>query len=141
MRVFLDTNILLDIIEQRTPFYSDSQGVLDECDRRGVEIFVAWHGLATVFYITARKQSEAYAMQMMKDLLSWATVATVGQSEAINALGYGIADYEDALIAAAASACDADWLVTRDVAGFAKSPVSPIDPPAFLQQLPPLAPP
>ncbi len=140
MRVFLDTNILLDIIEQRMPFYTDSQTVLDECDRRGFEIFVAWHGLATVFYITARKQSEAYAMQMMKDLLSWATVATVGQSEAIDALGYGIADYEDALIASAAAACDADWLVTRDVAGFVKCPVSPIAPSVFLQQLPPLAP-
>ncbi len=136
MRVLLDTNILLDIIEQRMPFYTTSQAVLDECDKRGIEVFVAWHGLATVFYITARKQSEAYAMQMMKDLLSWATVAMVGQTEALAALGYGIADYEDALIAAAAAACDAEWLITRDVAGFVKSPVLSIQPDAFLLQLP-----
>ncbi len=141
MRVFLDTNILLDIIEQRMPFYSDSRAVLDECDRRGFDISVAWHGLATVFYITARKQGEPYAMQMIKDLLSWATVATAGQTEAIDALGYGIADYEDALIASAAATCDADWLVTRDVAGFVRGPVLPVEPSVFLQQLPPIAPP
>jgi len=82
MRVFLDTNILLDIVEQRMPHYTASQAILDECDKRGFEIFVAWHGLATVFYITAKKRGEPYALQMICDLLTWATVATVGQHEA-----------------------------------------------------------
>ena len=135
MRVFLDTNILLDIVEQRMPFYTGSQAVLDECDQRGFEIFVAWHGIATVFYITAKKRDETYALEMIRDLLTWATVATVGQDEALEALSYGIADYEDALIAAAASASGVDWLITRDEAGFLKGPVSPINPADFLQKL------
>lgn len=135
MRVFLDTNILLDIVEQRMPFYTASQAVLDECDQRGFEVFVAWHGIATVFYITAKKQGDAYALQMIRDLLGWATVATVGQGEAVDALGYGITDYEDALIAAAASSSGVDWLVTRDEAGFLKGPVPPISPTDFLQKL------
>lgn len=135
MRVFLDTNILLDIVEQRMPFYTASQAVLDECDQRGFEIFVAWHGIATVFYITAKKRDETYALEMIRDLLTWATVATVGQDEALEALSYGITDYEDALIAAAASASGVDWLITRDEAGFLKGPVSPINPTDFLQKL------
>lgn len=136
MRVFLDTNILLDIVEERTPFFTDSQAVLDECDQRGHEIFIAWHGAATVFYITARKRGESFALQMMRDLLDWATIATVGQAEAMAALDYGITDFEDALIAAAANACGANWLVTRDAAGFTRSPVPAISPAVFLQQLP-----
>ncbi|TDU81175.1 putative nucleic acid-binding protein [Prosthecobacter fusiformis] len=135
MRIFLDTNILLDIIEQRMPHYTASQTVLDECDQRGFEIFVAWHGLATVFYITAKKRGEPYALQMIRDLLTWATVATVGQDEAQEALGYGIPDYEDALIAAAASAANADWLITRDEAGFSKGPIAAINPTDFLRKL------
>lgn len=135
MRVFLDTNILLDIVEQRMPHYTASQAVLDECDQRGFEIFVAWHGLATVFYITAKKRGEPYAMQMIRDLLSWATVATVGQDEAQEALGYGITDYEDALIAAAASAANSDWLITRDETGFSKGPVPAVNPTDFIQKL------
>ncbi len=134
MRVFLDTNILLDIIEQRMPFFTSSQAILDECDMQGIEVSVAWHGVATVFYITARKQGEAYALQMIQDLLSWTTVATVGHSEALSALGYGITDYEDALIAAAAQACGADWLITRDASGFSKSPVPSLSPETFLQR-------
>ncbi len=55
MRILLDTNILLDIVEQRMPHNTASQALLDECHQRGDEIFVAWHGLAIVFCITARK--------------------------------------------------------------------------------------
>lgn len=135
MRVFLDTNILLDIVEQRRPFYTASLAVLEAGDQRNFEFFVAWHGIATVFYITAKKRGDAYALLMIRDLLGWATVATVGQGEALNALSYGIMDYEDALISAAASSCAADWLITRDVSGFSKSPVSPIHPSDFLQKL------
>lgn len=96
---------------------------------------MAWHGLATVFYITAKKRGELYATQMMRDLLAWATVATVGQDEALDALDYGITDYEDAMIAAAASASNADWLITRDEAGFAKGPVPAINPIDFFDKL------
>jgi predicted nucleic acid-binding protein len=135
MRVFLDTNILLDIVEQRMPFYPESQAVLDRCDELGVDLFVAWHGLATVFYITAKKKGEPYATGMIRNLLSWATVSTVGQPEVAEALGYGIADYEDALQAAAANACAASWLVTRDSLGFAGNPVLGISPADFLVEV------
>ncbi|WP_139373317.1 hypothetical protein [Prosthecobacter debontii] len=60
----------MNIIEQRMPHDTASQAVLDECDQRGFEIFVAWHGLATVFYITAKKRGELYAMQMMRGKVS-----------------------------------------------------------------------
>jgi hypothetical protein len=132
MRVFLDTNILLDVIEQRRPFFVASQAVMDCCDKLGSETHIAWHGLATMFYITAKKQSEAYAFLMVRSLLSWATVATVGHQEAHAALGFGINDYEAALQAAAAPASGAYWIVTRDVSGFSGSPVPAISPNDFL---------
>ncbi len=135
MRVFLDTNILLDIVEQRMPFYPESRAVLDRCDELDFDLYIAWHGLATVFYITAKKQSESYATEMIRNLLSWATVSTVGQDEAAEALLYGIRDYEDALQAAAANACAASWFVTRDSRGFIGSPVPSISPVDFLVQL------
>ncbi len=134
MRVFLDTNILLDIIEQRMPHYTASLAVLERGDDLNFELFVAWHGLATVFYITARKQGEAEATNMIRNLLTCATVSTVGHDEAQQALGYGITDYEDALQAAAANACAASWVVTRDAAGFTGSPVPVISPDNFVRR-------
>lgn len=73
------------------PFCPASQAVLDRCDELAFDLFIAWHGLATVFYITAKKQDEAYATTMIRSLLSWATVSTVGHDEARDALSFGSA--------------------------------------------------
>ena len=136
MRVFLDTNILLDIVERRAPFFAASRQVLERCDAHGFDLFLAGHGLATVFYLTERKAGNATALAVIHQILGFAEVAPLGDAEARSALGYGIADYEDALQAAAAAACAADWLVTRDGAGFAGCPVPVLSPQEFLKRFP-----
>lgn len=45
MHLFLDTNILLDIIEARPDFVEDSTNVLLVAEEMDAKIFIAWHGL------------------------------------------------------------------------------------------------
>jgi hypothetical protein len=47
MRVFLDTNILLDVLMNRPGLVDESEAANLRCESLGVEMFVAWHGLAT----------------------------------------------------------------------------------------------
>ena len=47
MRLFLDTNILIDIIEDRAEFAEDSAAVLILAEQLGANLAIAWHGLAT----------------------------------------------------------------------------------------------
>lgn len=136
MRVFLDTNILLDVVEQRFPHAPPSQAMLDRCDSLGFDLLVAAHGLATLFYITRRKAGSATAMQVIHQILAWAEVAPLGDVEARRALGYGITDYEDALQAAAAESAGADWLITRDPKGFLSCPIPVLSPDEFLTKFP-----
>jgi predicted nucleic acid-binding protein len=136
VRIFLDTNILLDIVEQRAPFFVASRQVLERCDVHGFDLFLASHGLATIFYLTERKAGNAAALTVIHQILGFAEVAPLGDAEARSALGFGIADYEDALQAAAAAACAADWLITRDATGFAGCPVGILSPEEFLQHFP-----
>jgi predicted nucleic acid-binding protein len=136
VRVFLDTNILLDIVEQREPFHTASQQVLERCDDLGFDLFVAAHGLATLFYLTARRAGTGAALAAVHQILGWAEVAPLGDVEARTAFGYGIADYEDALQVAAAESGGVDWFVTRDATGFAGSPVPILSPDEFLQRFP-----
>ena len=82
MRIFLDTNILLDIVEQRAPHAAASEAVLDRCDLLGWEISVAAHGLATIFNIVRRRAGQATAMSAVHQILAWADVAPLGDAEA-----------------------------------------------------------
>ena len=75
-------------------------------------------------------------MQEVDRILAWARVALVGDAEALRARNLGFSDFEDAMQAASAEACGAQWLITRDSTGFASSPVLAISPQNFLARFP-----
>ena len=51
MRVFLDTNILLDILLNRADLVEESAAVILLCESSRYGMFIAWHGLATAYYL------------------------------------------------------------------------------------------
>ena len=61
-------------------------------------------------------------------------VADEGGSELSAARGYGINDFEDALVAAAAVSAGCDCIITRNIKDFAESPVRAISPTDFLEE-------
>lgn len=134
MRVFLDTNILLDVIENRLGLYEDSLAVLDRCDELAAETFIAWHGLATAYYILKRGRTATEAMTEIDNILSWADVAPVNKLTPYQARELGFKDFEDAMQTATAMECRADVIVTRNVKDFTGSPIPAVSPEAFLDQ-------
>ena len=136
MAIFVDTNILLDVLEKRVPHHFDSERMLERCDQLRETVFIAWHGLATAFYIYSRKVGEAAAHLALEQLLWSVTVAYTGQLEAMRAFQLPIADLEDAMQAVAADACGADCIVTRNKQDFIGSPVPVFTPQEFLAAYP-----
>ncbi len=136
MRVLLDTNILLDVLLNRPGLADESGAVIVRCAGLGAEMFVAWHGLATAYYLLKRGRTEQEALAEVDRILAWARVAAAGDTEARRAHALGLPDFEDALQAASAEACAAEWIVSRDAGGFKGSPVPSIKPADFLGRFP-----
>ncbi len=135
-KVLHDINVLLDVILDREPFYDESLAAIMRASRPDMRGFIAWHGLATAYYFARRGKSEAEALREVDRMLSWARVITSGDAETHRARALAMPDFEDAMQAAAAEACGADWIITRDAAGFRGSPVPAISPGEFLQRFP-----
>ena len=108
MHLFLDTNILLDIIEARPDFVENSTEVLFVAEEMEARIFIAWHGLATVYYLIRRGRKEAAAMQEIDRILGWAEIAPVDSNTAFRARGFDMPDFEDAMQCASAENCFSD---------------------------------
>ena len=132
MRIFLDTNILLDVLMNRPGLVAESEAAILRCESLGAEMFVAWHGLATAYYLLRRGRTEPEAILEVDRILAWAQVASAGDAEARRAHALSFADFEDAMQAASAEACGAEWVLTRDLPGFARSPVPALTPADFL---------
>lgn len=136
MHVFLDTNILLDIVEQRQPHFGDSFAVFERCDLRAHAMSIAWHSLSNAFYIYSRKVGTVLAMKALEDALLAMSVAAVDHADAQRAFTLGFKDLEDAMQAVAAEACGADLVVTRNKGDFLNSPVPAFTPAEFLARFP-----
>ncbi len=136
MRAFLDTNILLDVLLNRAGFFEESDQVIGRCEDTGAEMWIAWHGLATAYYVIQRAVGRANALTELDRIYQWTRVATASDQDARRARGLGFTDFEDALQAVSAESCGADWLVTRNTADFSISSVPAVTPQDFLQRVP-----
>lgn len=136
MRVLLDTNILLDVLLNRAGLVDDSEAVILRCEQLDVEMLVAWHGLATAYYLLKRGRTEADALAEVDKILSWAQIADATDTAARRARQLGFADFEDALQAAAAEVSRADCIVTRNTADYSRSAVPALTPEEFLRRHP-----
>lgn len=98
MRVFLDTNILLDVLLNRPQFVAESEAVILRREALGAEMFVAWHGLATAYYLLKCGRTEQEALGEVDKILAWARIAAANDAEARRARTLGLGDFEDASV-------------------------------------------
>ena len=132
MRLFLDANIVLDVLARREPFFSDSVQVLSLVETGAAAGFIAAHTVSTLFYLLNRKIGPRKTKVALMDLLRVVGVVPVDQDRILQAFAMDWADFEDALQAACAAKAEADYLLTRDQQGFGKTDVPALSPAEFL---------
>ena len=134
MRLLIDINVLLDVALLR-PGAPESARLLALCGRQH-EGWLAWHSVATLAYLIERQLSDISSRDFIRGVLDWADIATTGRPDALAALDLPMRDFEDALQVAAAMACGAQFIITRNERDFKASPVPALSPDAFLRRWP-----
>lgn len=130
MRLFIDTDILLDVLLGRTPHFDQSARVLDWAETHPGQCAVSWHGLANIHYV-----SKDGARDFIEELTDFCVIPATGTTEMKRAIELGFKDLEDAMQVSAALLFGAQLIVTRNLSDYKKSPikaVSPGDPSLFL---------
>lgn len=130
IRLFIDTDVLLDVLLQRERHYKSSAAILDRAERHPGSCWVSWHGLANIHYL-----SKNGAEEFIEDLLTFAEVPTTGTNDMRKALVLKFGDLEDAMQVAAAMRAGADYIVTRNLSDYANSPVKALSPRSYLDAL------
>jgi predicted nucleic acid-binding protein len=132
MRVFLDTNILLDVIQSRVGLVEESTAVIVLAEELDAKLFIAWHSLATIYYLIRRGRTEHAAMKEIDQILDWADIAPVNSLSAARARNLNFSDFEDAMQCVCAESCLADIIITRNTKDFFASSVPALAPSGFL---------
>ena len=119
MRLMIDTNIFLDVLAEREPFFKDSKAVLDLCENKRVQGFLSASSATDIFYLIRRQlHSVDLAYKALGSVLDIAKVLTVTNEDVLNAYLQRASDFEDCLLATCTKANQCDAIVTRNKKDF-----------------------
>ena len=136
MNVLIDTNVILDVMVRREPFFHDSNMVLEKAERGEFAAWLCATTITTLFYLMRRHLGASDAIQRIRDLTSFCAIATVDRPVIDKALLSPFSDFEDAVLDAAALACGATCIVTRNGTDFRHSTLLIYSPAEFLAAIP-----
>lgn len=136
MKVLIDTNIALDFLLQREPFFQDAELLFQKIDSGRVVGYVTATTLTDIFYISRRHtRSIEQARQAVLEMLTAMVICPVNRAVLESAFGSGLADFEDAIQIACAIAQRLDAILTRDTQGFLSSSLPVLSIHELLQRL------
>lgn len=114
MRVFLDTDVILDLLLAREPFFAGAARLFLLIQDREIEGFVSPLSFSNLFYILRKKLSGPEALVALRKLRLLTRVLQVDEETIDQALASSFADFEDAIQYYAAHAEKLDAVVTRN---------------------------
>lgn len=136
MKLLLDTNILLDLVEPREPFASDVRKLCIAAEFGDVQLWVCVQSYADAYYVLVRRGSTpARVKKALLATLDLFTPCNTYASTLKPALQSEWSDIEDYLIAQASKGIGADYLITRDQEMAELSPVPAMTAAEFLSLL------
>lgn len=114
-RVFVDADIVLDLLCKREPFYPYAAELFTKADNGLLVLVTTSVVLANVFYILRKAAGGVKARQYMRKLRILVGVLPVGEKIVDLALNSEFADFEDAIQCFAAREQGVETLLTRNV--------------------------
>ncbi len=133
--ILLDTDVLIDLALDRRPHSGPASELLDRIEHGAENAYIAWHSLSNLYYIVAPARGGVSTRDFIVELTRFVAVASTDTEAIRYAAELPIADFEDAMQVAAARACGARHIVTRNIKDYERSPISAISPRDALEGL------
>jgi predicted nucleic acid-binding protein len=115
----IDTNIILDVLLEREPFFEQSRNVLNLCESKDIYGFISASTATDIFYIIRKalgSTDEAYTA--LGHILNIVKVLTVTNDDVNQAFLQKSRDFEDCLLATCAKSNKCNGIVTRNKKDF-----------------------
>lgn len=135
MRLLIDGNIILDVLQNREPHVVDSAKIWKLCETDQAEGYVSGLTFSNLVYIMRKELSPEKVNEVFKSLGLIFRFTDLTVSDLTKAAEQQWDDFEDALQAATAERIHADNIITRNVKDFKQSKIVAFTPTEFLARL------
>lgn len=138
MRVLLDTNVIIDVLQNREPWCISGKAIFLSVARKEFSGCITAKEAADIHFF-AKKQFKGEenvdnkARQILIKLFSLFEIIDTTESDCKNALSFPNNDYEDAIMIETALRSGVDCIITRNTEHFSESPVKIYTPDEFVK--------
>ena len=134
-RIFLDTDIVLDFLGEREPFYEPIAKIATLADKGELTMIVSPISFATGNYFLSKYESPEIAREKLRKFKILCEVCSLNEQTIEKGLNSSIRDFEDALQYFSATESECDLIITRNGKDFKKSLLPVMTANEFLQSL------
>jgi len=135
MKVIIDTNVIIDILQHREPHFQNSYRTILLGLQEKLETLLCASAVADIYYIIRQNISDTKKVQEKINALNILIKICDATSEDVKtALSLNMLGFDCAIVAAIAKREEADYIVTRNEEAFTGSPVPTISPSQLLDQ-------
>lgn len=133
MKCLIDTNVILDVLLKREPFYNDSASILTLSGQEDIILYVSASSITDIYYIAYQTlRNKEKVKQMLRKLLKIVLIAGVSGDEIRNALALSWRDFEDSVQYSVALLQEMDGIVTRNPSDYKEAEIKVWRPEEFL---------
>lgn len=133
--VFLDTNVVIDLLGERDPFYAAAARIATLADKREIQLVVSALTYSTVYYLLSRFESKEKVREKIRKFKIIAKTSSLTDSIIAKGLSSKFSDFEDALQYYCAVQADCSILITRNEKDFKASDIPVLTPDEYLSSL------
>ena len=133
--ILIDTDVLIDVALDRRPHADTAVDLLDRVEQGLRKACIAWHTVSNFYYLVRPSRGGVSAREFVVELTGFVEIAETNTDSIRYAASLPVPDFEDAMQVAAARACGADRIVTRNLRNFRRSPIPAISPQDALTEL------
>jgi predicted nucleic acid-binding protein len=122
MRLFFDTNVIIDLLSKRDGYEASSELTV-LCQTLDIPIVISAVSVTDAIYILRKQGDRSLVRNAVRTLIELFEVSAVMRDNLEDAFASAMPDFEDAVQSSCAKSVKADFIVTRNIADFAHSPV------------------
>ncbi|MCC5906983.1 MAG: PIN domain-containing protein [Balneolaceae bacterium] len=132
MKVLFDTNVILDVLIERKPYYKYSVACLAKVEKEEIEGWICSTTVTTIAYLLGKELSGQKAAKHIESLLTLFNISTVNKQVLFDALHSGFEDYEDSVLHQSALTSNLDSIISRNKKDFKLSELSVYTPKEYI---------
>lgn len=135
MKVFIDTNVMIDFLGERELFFVEAPEILSLADDGRIDVYCSSLSYSNAAYVLSRYYVKEDVIDKLSKFHQLCHTTTVDDTVVSSALESDFADFEDALQYYSASLANVDVIVTRDKKHFKYTNIPAMTPLEFITKV------